>query len=128
MISSFISVAIGGALGAICRYSLSLYATSSTFGLPAWMATLAVNVMGCALMGFFSALIASAPHISTGVRPLIMVGFLGALTTFSSFALDSFQLLETQQYGVLMGYLASSFLLSLGAFFISYHFGKLLIG
>ena len=50
-----------------------------------------------------------------------MVGFLGALTTFSSFALDSFHLLEKQQYGVMVLYLLASFALSLGGFFTMYH-------
>lgn len=128
MISSFLSVAIGGALGAVCRYAIGLYTTSSALGLPPFLATLAVNVIGCALMGIMGALITAMPHIATSARPLIMVGFLGALTTFSSFALDSFHLLDSQQYGTLIGYLGGSFILSLGAFFAAYHSAKLIIG
>lgn len=126
MIMNFISVAIGGALGAMMRYGVGLAISTSSLGLPAYVATLGVNVVGCALMGVMAAYLLhapllSAPLLSQSGRAFIMVGFLGALTTFSSFALDSFHLLEKQQYGVMVLYLLASFALSLGGFFTMYH-------
>lgn len=118
---SMISVALGGAMGALMRYGLSLYVASSA--LPAFVATLGVNIAGCALMGICAAWLQAAPAAAS-YRPFIMVGFLGALTTFSSFAYDSATLLEAQKYLVLAGYLAASFVLSLGAFFLCYQLAR----
>ena len=117
MMMNFISVAIGGALGAMLRYGISLAVTAPAIGLPAFVATLGVNVAGCAMMGIMAAALAHFPYLSTALPPLIMIGFLGALTTFSSFALDGYYLLEKQQYMVMALYLLGSFALSLGAFF-----------
>ena len=120
MIMNFISVAVGGAFGAMARYAVSL-TIGSTQAVPPFIATLSVNVIGCALMGIMAASIATLPLLQAVGRPLIMIGFLGALTTFSSFALDSFTLLEKQQYGVMIGYMTASFGASLAAFFLLYH-------
>ena len=121
MMMNFISVAIGGALGAMVRYGISLAISGPAMGLPAFVATLGVNVVGCAMMGIMAAAMIQLPHLSSALRPLIMVGFLGALTTFSSFALDSFHLLEKQQYSLMAVYMLGSFVLSLGGFFTLYH-------
>ena len=75
MMMNFISVAIGGALGAMLRYGISLAVTAPAVGLPAFIATLGVNVAGCAMMGIMAAALAQFPHMSTALRPLIMVGF-----------------------------------------------------
>ena len=121
MMMNLLSVAIGGALGAMLRYGISLLMMQPAIGLPGFVATLGVNVAGCAMMGIMAAALAHFPPLSASLRPLIMVGFLGALTTFSSFALDSFHLLEKQQYMVMASYMLGSFVLSLGAFFTLYH-------
>ena len=121
MIMNFLSVAIGGALGAMARYGVGLALSS---GYPTFIATLSVNVVGCALMGVMAASLAHIPFLQGAGRSLIMVGFLGALTTFSSFAFDSFTLLEKQQYGVMITYMTASFGLSLAAFFLLYHLTK----
>ena len=128
MMMSFISVAIGGACGAMMRYGISLYFASPTALWPAYMATLSVNIAGCALMGVLAAFIHLHPGLSDNIRPALMVGFLGALTTFSSFALDSFGLMAKQQYLILTLYMGASFILSLGAFFIGYQLTKGLVG
>lgn len=121
MIMNFLSVAIGGALGAMARYGVGLALSSNA---PPFIATLSVNVVGCALMGVMAASLAHVPFLQGVGRSLIMVGFLGALTTFSSFAFDSFTLLEKQQYGVMIAYMTASFGLSLAAFFLLYHLTK----
>ena len=124
MIHAMIFVAIGGALGAMARYGLGMYIAASPASVPSFVATLTVNVIGCAMMGMMASLLQIYPAIDTTIRPLVMIGFLGALTTFSSFALDGFQLLEKQQYTVLAAYMTASFVVSLLAFFASYHFMK----
>ena len=124
MIHAMIFVAIGGALGAMARYGLGIYIATLTASVPSFVATLTVNVIGCAMMGVMASLLLFYPAMDTTIRPFVMIGFLGALTTFSSFALDSFQLLEKQQYTLLALYMTASFVVSLLAFFASYHFMK----
>ena len=124
MIHAMIFVAIGGALGAMVRYGLGIYIATLPASVPSFVATLTVNVIGCAIMGMMASLLLFYPTMDTTIRPFIMIGFLGALTTFSSFALDSFHLLEKQQYTLLALYMTSSFVVSLLVFFASYHFMK----
>ncbi len=124
MIHAMIFVAIGGALGAMARYGLGIYIATLPASVPSFVATLTVNVIGCAIMGMMASLLLFYPTMDTTIRPFIMIGFLGALTTFSSFALDSFHLLEKQQYTLLALYMTSSFVVSLLVFFASYHFMK----
>ena len=127
MFGTLISIAIGGAFGALSRYGLGLLVSSSAV-MPLWMATLGVNIIGCSLMGFMAAFLLSYPHLSDQLRPLIMIGFLGGLTTFSSFALDSYTLLDKGQFASLFFYLISSFALSLLGFFMVYSLTKSLLG
>ena len=124
MIHAMIFVAIGGALGAMARYGLGIYIATLPAFVPSFVVTLIVNVIGCAMMGMMASLLLFYPAMDTTIRPFVMIGFLGALTTFSSFALDSFQLLEKQQYTLLALYMTSSFVVSLLVFFASYHFMK----
>ena len=124
MIHAMIFVAIGGALGAMARYGLGIYIATLPASVPSFMVSLTVNVIGCAMMGVMASLLLFYPAMDTTIRPFVMIGFLGALTTFSSFALDSFQLLEKQQYTLLAVYMTSSFVVSLIVFFASYHFMK----
>ena len=80
-----LSVGLGGALGVICRYLISLWATGS-FG-P--VAILSVNIAGSLIMGKMAALPTVSSLLRAPVCGSVMIGFFGALTTFSSFALDA---------------------------------------
>jgi CrcB protein len=87
----WISVALGGALGAVCRYwvSVSLLPVSA-YKFP--FATLSVNVIGSLLMGILYVLIVEKGGLPDQTRNILMVGFLGAFTTFSTFSLDAISL------------------------------------
>ena len=93
---NWISIAVGGAAGALLRYLVSGWAYALMGeGFP-W-GTLSVNVIGSFLIGFLWRLfdqIAIAPN----VRTLIFVGGLGAFTTFSTYGLESLNLLRSGQY------------------------------
>jgi CrcB protein len=81
---TILAVAAGGALGAVARYLLAvrLYGELGV-GFP-W-GTLGVNVLGCALLGIVLALVEERGAFTPNVRTLITVGFLGGMTTFSTF-------------------------------------------
>ncbi len=82
-----VMIACGGALGAVARYWVSNYVVSNiTHHLP--LGTLAVNVLGSLLMGACYVLILERSLLPPEMRPLLMVGLLGAFTTFSTFSLE----------------------------------------
>ena len=113
----FAAVAAGGALGAVTRYAVSLGVGAGLFGLQGPLATLAVNVAGRAMMGGFAGCVAAGLLVPETLRGFVAVGFLGALTTFSSFALDAGSLAARQGLSMSMLYVGLSVGLSLGAFF-----------
>ncbi len=87
---TLLAVAAGGALGAVVRYLLAvrLYGELG-IGFP-W-GTLGVNVLGCALLGIVLGLVEERDAFSSDARTLLTVGFLGAMTTFSTFIYESWQ-------------------------------------
>ncbi len=86
-------VGAGGAFGAIGRYWLSIWVYSLTGRAFPW-GTLAVNLLGSLLMGFLAVWLLERMTLSDEMRALLMVGFLGSFTTFSTFALETLLLLE----------------------------------
>lgn len=92
-------VATGGAAGALCRYGASLLA-AHLFGTRYAWGTLFVNLVGCLLVGFVFALASQRDVLSISGRLWVMTGFLGAMTTFSTFALESAQLVRGAEYDV----------------------------
>jgi fluoride exporter len=91
-----LAVAGGGALGASARYGVNLwFVRSGWYGLPA--ATLAVNVLGCLLAGMLLVWLDTRVHDSVWWRNLLMVGFLGGLTTFSALGVEFWQLLRANR-------------------------------
>lgn len=89
MLGMFLSVGAGGALGAMARFALGLF-MADRFGTANWLATLAANLSGCFLMGMLAAYLSTSAQISEPLRGFISVGFLGGLTTFSTFSLDGY--------------------------------------
>ena len=88
-------LAVGGSLGTISRYVLSSLIHRFCGTAFAW-GTLAVNLSGSFLIGFLFALGESRLMIHTPqTRLLLVVGFLGAFTTFSTYMLDSYHMFQT---------------------------------
>ncbi|MAT51605.1 MAG: fluoride efflux transporter CrcB [Porticoccaceae bacterium] len=110
----WLSVAAGGALGAMARYGMNglLF---PFFGERFPLGTLVVNVAGSLLMGVFYVLIIERGLISPEWRNFAMVGFLGAFTTFSAFSLESLALWQNGHLLTALGYILLSVILSLAA-------------
>ncbi|PID59937.1 MAG: fluoride efflux transporter CrcB [Gammaproteobacteria bacterium] len=87
---AFLVVAAGGALGACCRYAASLWLVGERFSIP--FATLSVNLAGCFMAGLLYALIAQRAVPAGYLALLLITGFLGALTTFSTFSVETLTL------------------------------------
>lgn len=110
-----ILVAVGGAIGATTRYLTSNWA-AVRFGTSFPMGTLLVNVVGCFIIGLFMVLTTERLSVSPYWRLFIVVGFLGGLTTFSSFSYETLSLLQKADImqafynvglNVLVGFLAT---------------------
>ena len=112
----YLAVAAGGALGAMARYSVSVLVGAGVFGVAGPLATIIVNVAGSALMGVFAGAVAAGMMVPEAWRGFFAVGFLGALTTFSSFAFDVGSLIQKQGMALTLIYIGASIALSLTAF------------
>ncbi|MDI9586892.1 MAG: fluoride efflux transporter CrcB [Acidobacteriota bacterium] len=90
-------VFLGGGIGAACRYAVSL-AAARLYGDGFPWGTLWVNLAGCFLIGLAFALGVERAVISPQVRLLFVTGFLGGLTTFSSYGIESVSLARDAQW------------------------------
>ncbi len=114
----FLLVAMGGAVGSVARYSLSLAAARVLPG-AAWpWATLAVNVIGGLAMGLLAGWLALRSGANQdNIRLFAAVGLLGGFTTFSAFSLETALMIERRDYALAGGYVAASVILSVAALF-----------
>ena len=93
---AFIAVGLGAAIGAWLRWGLGLWLNTSLPELP--LGTLSANLIGGFLIGYTVAFFMQHPGLSPEWRLLIITGFLGGLTTFSTFSIETVTLLARGQY------------------------------
>jgi len=108
---ALIAIALGAAIGAWARWGLSLWLNPAHHAVP--MGTLAANLVGGYLIGLAVAAFAQMPQLAPEWRLFIITGFLGGLTTFSSFSAETVDLLQKQAYGWAFGTIALHLLGSL---------------
>jgi len=111
---NWLAVAIGGALGSIARYALSSWIfdiTSHKFP----YATLIVNVAGSFVMGILFVVIVERAALPAEMRSLLMIGFIGAFTTFSAFSLDALGLWQNGHVLMSLIYMVTTVILCLVA-------------
>lgn len=106
----WVAVATGGAIGAVCRFIISTYWFPVT-GHRFPVGTLVVNVLGCFLVGAFYVLIVEKGLLPAFWKPFLITGFLGALTTFSTFSLDALLLWQNGLHFLAFAYVAANLLL-----------------
>jgi CrcB protein len=91
-------VGAGGFIGAVCRYSLSGFVQRYFPGAAFPIGTLAVNMLGCLLIGLIIGLVESRLLFGPDFRRFALIGVLGGFTTYSTFGYESFALLRDTEY------------------------------
>ena len=115
--SALLAIAAGGAVGALLRYGVST-ATHTYLGRAFPYGTLAVNVVGSLLMGLLFVLLVERSAAPPEWRAAILIGLLGAFTTFSTFSVETVGLMEEGRLGAALLNIAGSALLCVGACWI----------
>lgn len=92
--TQLLAIALGGALGAVLRFLMST-GVHRLVGRDFPWGTLSVNLIGSLLMGFLYILLIERASINGEWRGLLLVGLLGAFTTFSTFSIETLNLIET---------------------------------
>jgi fluoride exporter len=112
--ASVLFVGLGGGLGAIARYLISLAFKSNTSGIRFPWSTLTVNLLGCFCIGLLWQYLAKSNQLNA----FWIIGFLGGFTTFSSFGLDGLKLFNQGAFTQLASYVLISNIVGLFLVFI----------
>jgi CrcB protein len=116
-------IALGGAIGSVLRYLIQGWvqrSTSDTFP----TGTLAVNLLGCLVIGVLSAFFAGPHLIREHHRLGLTVGVIGGFTTFSTFALESFMLANDSQWRYALANMVASCVLGFLGVWLGYRLGE----
>jgi CrcB protein len=121
----YFMIALGGALGTLARYymgNLDYRFSNGVFPIS----TLIVNVTGSLAIGFFWGIF-DRTTVPPNVRSFLLIGVLGGYTTFSTFSLETFNLMRDGEYRIALISAALSVVLSVGAVFLGYIASKMLM-
>ena len=123
---TYLAIAFGGALGALSRYwlTVSIERFNGT-GFP--LGTFAVNLLGSFLIGLLYILFAEKLSVADQWRPVIIIGFLGAMTTFSTFSLDALLLFQQGHYNTALFYVLSSVMICIFAAYVGMQIARILL-
>ena len=123
------AVALGGAIGSVCRYALGI-AVHERFAaaqhLP--LATLAINASGSLLLGFLLHAMLESGGVAPAMRLLLTTGFCGGFTTFSTFSVETVRLVEAGEGKLAASYVGASLLLSIAGALLGIWLARVAVG
>jgi CrcB protein len=119
-----LAVAVGGAIGSVARYLVAI-GSGKAFGTSFPWGILIINVTGSFLIGMFVGLFALRWNLPEPVRVFLTVGICGGYTTFSTFSLDAFYLMERGEAMAAIAYMVGSVVLSVGALVAAIHITRI---
>lgn len=116
----YLIIGFGGFIGAISRFGV--YQLEKKFFLAQFpWATLIVNGMGCLLAGFLFGYLQKNPLLlKSSLHPFLMMGFLGSFTTFSTFGLESFKLIQSQDWGLVFASVMANLTIGILSVFLGF--------
>jgi len=114
-------VALGGASGAILRYLINIFCKDWSF-LHIPLSTTFINCLGCFLIGIFSVLLIQQEYAN--YRLLLITGFCGGFTTFSAFAMEQKNLMESKMFGQQILHLALNNILGIIFVLLGYYIAQ----
>lgn len=117
-------IGLGGFAGAISRYLVDGFVSERTGGTFPW-GTLAINASGSFVLGLLFAMTAERAILPAEVRGPLMIGYLGAYTTFSTYMLESWRLVEGGAWGLALANLGGSVAIGLAAVVAGLAIGRL---
>jgi fluoride exporter len=123
--NKILAVGIGGCLGSIARYWLSGVVQRYSSGEFPY-GTMAVNVLGCFVLGCLMGLVEYRQLFGPNARLLVTTGMMGGFTTFSTFGYETFGLLRDRQYLPALGNVTVSVVLGIAAVIAGWFLAKLL--
>ncbi len=112
-----IVVGLGGSIGAVLRYLMGLIPLREDFTFP--VKTLFVNIIGAFAIGLIAALTVKHPNLNPRLILFLKTGICGGFTTFSTFALETVDLIQAGNAAQAVLYVALSLVLGIGAVFVS---------
>ncbi len=125
MIKSILLIGLGGSVGSIARYFISkLNLSYDLLSIP--IGTLSVNILGSFLIGFLVGIAEKSTILNADLRLLLMVGFCGGFTTFSSFTNENLTLMHNGQFLSLTLYTGLSVMLGFFAVYLGFATSNLL--
>lgn len=124
---NYLLVAFGAALGGVARYWMS-GVVQKVFPATFPSGTLAVNIIGSFLVGFFIFFFDARKLISPEIKIILTIGFCGGFTTFSTFSLETINLLRDSQYLSAILNMGLNLVLTLVAVIFAYYISKYLLG
>jgi CrcB protein len=118
-----LAIALAGSLGALLRYWLDGVVSRRTGGGFPW-GTFVVNVSGSLVLGLLFTLLTERYRVDAWIRSGLMIGFLGAYTTFSTFSLETYRLLEDRAVGLAAANALGSLAAGLAAVYVGVVLGR----
>ena len=117
---AIIFVGIGGCLGSIFRYGLTKWINELVKHQSFPLGTVSVNILGCLIIGIAIAFFESRQIFIGNLRSLVLIGVLGGFTTFSTFSLQSFELMKSGESITALANVGLSVCLGLTAVYVGY--------
>jgi len=117
MLKQILFVGLGGGVGSILRYLSSFYTAKHYAGVFP-LATFGVNILGCFLIGLFAGIVSSHFPLNDNLKLLLITGFCGGYTTFSTFAMENLNLMEYNHILIMCLYVALSIILGILAVWV----------
>jgi fluoride exporter len=116
MIKNLLLVGLGGSIGSMARYAVSLLIKTKLFP----YATLSVNIIGSFIIGLVFAMSIKEEGLSDNWKLFLATGICGGFTTFSAFSLENMGLLQSGKIGMALTYIILSIVLGIIATFLGY--------